>query len=275
MPAAQATEALVEELGLDRDSIDEIRTLPPERLQAAAAAVREAGGAVPGSRPVVDGIYLKRHPFTPDAPEQSKDVPLLIGSTRTEMSLLAGARRPELFELTWETLPGAIEQALPGIDAKAVVAGYQDLHPDLDAPTLYFELTSDNSAFVRGSFELADRKAAQGGAPVYQYYLSWTTPVDDGKWGAPHAMDIGFVFDNVAKSVSMSGQGEEQQKIADMMSEAWLAFARTGNPSHPGLPAWDAYDPGRRATMVFDNEPELVDDPRRRELDLIDAAIGD
>ena len=274
-PAAEATRALLEELGLDESTVDQIRDLPAERLQEAAAAIAEAGGPVPGSRPVVDGIHLLRHPFTPDAPDQSKDVPLLIGSTRTEMSLLAGARRPELFELTWETLPGALEQAIPGVDASAVIEGYRALHPELDAPALYFEATTDNSTFVRGSFELADRKAAQGGAPVYQYHLSWATPVDGGKWGAPHALDIGMVFDNVAKSVSMSGKGEEQQKIADMMSEAWLAFARSGDPNHPGLPTWSPYDAERRATMVFDVEPALVDDPRRRELDLIDAALGD
>jgi len=274
-PAGEATRALLAELGLEEATIDQIRTLPAAQLQAAAAAIAEAGGSVPGRRPVVDGIHLVRHPFSPDAPEQSKDVPLLIGSARTEMSLLAGARRPELFELTFKTLPEALERAMPGVDAQAVIEGYRTLHPELDAPTLYFEVTSDNSTFVRGSFELADRKAAQGGALVYQYYLSWSTPVDDGKWGAPHALDIGMVFDNVAKSESMSGVGEEQQNIADMMSEAWLAFARSGDPNHPGLPTWSPYDAERRATMVFDVEPVLVDDPRRRELNLIDSALRD
>ena len=119
---------------------------------------------------------------------------------------------------------------------------------------------------------LADRKAAQGGAPVYQYYLAWKSPVDDGKWGAPHAMDIGFVFDNVAMSESMAGVGEKQQALADVMSEAWLAFARNGDPNHSGLPEWAPYDADRRATMVFDDEPKLVDDPRGRQVDLLDGA---
>jgi para-nitrobenzyl esterase len=273
--AEDATAALVEQLGLDESTIDQIRTLPAEDIQTAISAIASEGGPVPGGRPVVDGIHIKRHPFTPDAPPQSKDIPLLIGSTRSEMSLLAGARRPELFELTWDTLPDALAQAIPGVDAERVIAGYRELHPGIDAPSLYFEATTDNGVFVRGSFELADRKAAQGGAPVYQYYLTWATPIDGGKWGAPHALDIGFVFDNVAKSESMSGVGEAQQAIADMMSEAWLAFARSGDPNHAGLPDWAPYDAERRATMVFDNEPALVDDPRRREMDLISAALPD
>jgi para-nitrobenzyl esterase len=49
--------------------------------------------------------------------------------------------------------------------------------------------------------------------------------------------------------------------MADQMSEAWLAFARTGNPAIATLPDWPAYDAGRRATMVFDLESKLVDDP--------------
>jgi para-nitrobenzyl esterase len=59
-----------------------------------------------------------------------------------------------------------------------------------------------------------------------------------------------MVFDNVAKSASIVGPGLEPQKVADQMSNAWLAFARTGNPSTPDMP-WPAWQPDSRATMVF------------------------
>ena len=271
--AELGTQALVAELGLDETSIDQIRSIPADEIQRAALAVASAGGPRVGSGPVLDGIHNKRHPFATEAPAQSLDIPLLIGSTATEMSLLAGARRQELFDLTWETLPAALEGSMQGVDAARLIEGYRALHPDIDAGRLYFEATTDNGVFGRGSFDLADLKAAQNGASVYQYYLAWETPIDDGKWGAPHALDIGFVFDNVAKSESMSGIGEEQQAIADMMSDAWLAFARNGDPNHKGLPNWAPYDAERRATMVFDNEPALVDDPIRPELDLLDSSL--
>jgi para-nitrobenzyl esterase len=45
------------------------------------------------------------------------------------------------------------------------------------------------------------------------------------------------------------------------MAPAWLAFARTGDPNTPGAPAWPAYDTARRATMMFDLESRVVDDP--------------
>ena len=125
-PAANASAAsakVVERLGLTADTIDQIRTMPIEKIQAAAA------GSMAGSGPVVDGRSLKRHPFTPDAPAQSKDVPLLIGLNRTESTLLIGSRDPSLFELSWEALPGKLAFLLPGFDVPAIIAEYRRLHP--------------------------------------------------------------------------------------------------------------------------------------------------
>jgi len=270
--AAAATTALLTELELNAEDIESILTLPTDKLLAAAGKVVSQGIRVAG-QPVVDNIHLHRHPFEPDAPSQSADVPLMIGSLQTELSLLVGAGNRELFDLTWKTLPAALEIAIKGIDSNAVIAGYRKLHPEIDAPNLFFEATTDNSVFGRGSFTLADRKATSGGAPVYQYYMTWRTPVEGGKWGATHALDLGFVFDNVAKSESMSGKGQEQQRLADVMSEAWLAFARSGNPNHPGLPEWPQYDSKTRATMVFDNKLQVINDPRGRERAILDAAL--
>jgi len=266
--AAAGAWALVEQLGLTAETIDEITTLPPERIEAAAAAVVAGGGNATWSGPVNDGRNFTREPFDPDAPPQSASVPLMIGTIRTEMSLLAGARRPELFDLTWETLPAAIGALKPEADAAAIIEGYRKLDPGIDAPELYFTAATDDG-FLRGSVTLADRKAAQGTAPVYFYLFNWNTPVDGGKWKAPHALEIGFVFDNVDNSASMSGVGAEQQRIADMMSEAWIAFARTGDPNNSSLPKWEPYTVERRATMIIDTEPALVDHPRGPYLSLL------
>lgn len=186
------------------------------------------------------------------------------------MTLLAGARRPELFDLTWETLPAALEQGLPGMDATTVTAGYRKLNPEMQAPELYFTAITDNG-FLRRSLTLADRKADQGGAPVYFYLFNWDSPVDDGKWKAMHALEIGFVFDNVAKSESMAGLGDDQQLIADMMSESWLAFARSGNPNSDAIPQWSPYTSAERSTMVIDLNPRMETDPRQKFMALLTA----
>jgi para-nitrobenzyl esterase len=262
--AAKGARALVDKLGLTEATIDRILTLPVRDIQRAARAATAEGAGGVGATPVLDGRSITRHPFHPDAAPQGAGVPMLIGVNRTEHSLLAGAGRPELFDLTWETIAEALAPSVPGYDAQAIVDGYRRLHPDFTAPNLYFTITSDR-AFLRTSVVEADRKAEQDGAPVWFYILDWNTPVDGGKWLCPHALDIGFVFDNVAKSESMSGFGADQQRMADLMSEAWLAFARTGDPNNPLLPPWPAYDAKRRATMIFDLEPRAVDDPRAAE----------
>ena len=107
---------------------------------------------------------------------------------------------------------------------------------------------------------------------MFFYLLDWNTPVAGGKWLCPHALDIGFVFDNVAKSHSMSGTGTDQQKLADIMSESWLAFARSGNPNNALVPEWPPYNSGHRPTMVFDLQPHVVDDPRGPERALFKRA---
>ena len=181
---------------------------------------------------------------------------------------MQGARRPELFDLTWETLPAALSEEMPSADTTAVIAGYRELQPDIEPAELYFTAATD-ATFLANSIELADRKAMQSSAPVYVYLFNWNTPVSDGKWMSPHQVEIGFVFDNVATSESMSGIGPDQQQIADMMSEAWIAFARYGDPNVDALPVWVPYDPDRQATMVIDLTPELVDAPRRAQLGLL------
>jgi len=62
------------------------------------------------------------------------------------------------------------------------------------------------------------------------YLFAWETPVDGGKWKAPHSIEHAMVFDNVAKSASMVGSGSDQQKVADAVSSAWIRFAKTGDP---------------------------------------------
>jgi para-nitrobenzyl esterase len=112
------------------------------------------------------------------------------------------------------------------------------------------------------SIRLAELKAAQG-APVFMYLLTWETPVARGRLKCPHALEIPLVFDNVEKARNFVGRGEEPQKVADQMSAAWLAFARTGDPNATGLPQWAPYDARRRATMLFDLESRVVEDPYR------------
>jgi para-nitrobenzyl esterase len=255
--ATKAADEVVKKLGLTQETIGEILTKSVAEIQAAVEGVTGAG-----SGPSI-GPSTPRHPFEPDAPAQSADVPLLIGCNRTEGTSLTPADSPN-HSLTWETLPAAIKTAFPGKNETAIIDLYRKNHPDIEAPELFFMATSDNS-FFRGSVTIADRKSAQGGAPTYFYMLDWETPVMEGKRYVPHALDIGMIFDNVAKSESMSGTGPEAQAIADQMSESWIAFARTGNPANARVPEWPAYTAAQRSMMVFRTAPGVEVDIRAAE----------
>jgi hypothetical protein len=109
-----------------------------------------------------------------------------------------------------------------------------------------------------------ERKAAQP-APVYMYYFTWKSPVRDGKLKAFHTLEIPFALDNVDEAKSMTGSGADRYPLQEKMSGAWAAFARTGNPNHKGLPNWPAFKTDQRATMIFDNQCKVVNDPHREE----------
>ena len=264
--AQAAADKVVTNLGLIRETIDQIRTLPVETIQQALAGTGAA------TAPSIDGRTLTRHPFEPDAAPSGLDVPLMLGTNRTESSLfLAG--NPALFELTWDGLRTALAEAYPDRGIDAVIAGYRALEPESDPSDIYFEATTD-SRYLAGHVLQAERKVAQGGAPVYLYLFDWETPVDGGKWRSPHALEIGFVFDNVAYSQSMSGVGEEQQRVADVMADTWIAFARTGNPDNPRIPHWAPYDLESRPVMVLGESPALVNDARGAQRALLDDSAS-
>jgi|TARA_B100000315_G_scaffold29061_1_gene24732 para-nitrobenzyl esterase len=259
--AAEGAAALLATLSLTADTVDQLLTLPAAEILTAYEQVNAAGIRL-GVRAVLDDKHFARHPFVPDATPRAADIPMMIGTTRTETSLFIGARNPATFELDWERLPSAMTASLgrKDVDVGEVIAGYRRIRPEYSPADLLFTAATD-AGFLNRSHQLADRKAEQGGAPAFFYMLNWDTPVDGGKWRAPHALEIGMVFDNVAKSASMSGVGEDQQRIADLMSEAWLAFARTGDPNNALLPDWPAYTTEDRMVMLFDLEPQAQSDP--------------
>src|SRR5207247_5042801 len=90
-------------------------------------------------------------------------------------------------------------------------------------------------------------------------------PVSSGRLRAMHCMDIPFVFDNVDACTSVVGDGSDRQSLADQMSGAWVAFARTGNPNHAGIPTWKPFTADSRATLIFNRECRGINDPYREE----------
>ena len=241
--------------------------VPTDKLVAGLAKVMAVAGPGPNYSPVVDGIVLPRNPWQPDGPAVSAGIPMMVGSTRTETTALLGAG---YFGLDAAGLVRSLAGWIPDRDIPRVVAGFKALMPSASAADLFFAITTDRRVRQQ-AWAQAERKAAQGAGLVWLYELDWATPVDGGKWGSPHALDLAFVFDNVAKSEAMVGSGAEPSGLAEQMSSAWIAFARTGRPDTGAVPAWPAFTLGERATMVFDVQSLVVNDFRREERALLAA----
>jgi len=264
MPAADATklaQAIMAELGLKPEEADMLQQLPAERLIAAMNATK----ATTLLAPVLDGGALPRDPFDPDAPEVSANVPLLIGTTATETTslLLMTGGGTDMFDLDEAGLKARIVALghLEPAAADQLIALYRAGYPKASPARIFFLITSDK-IFRAPTITIAERKAAQGKAPAYLYLWKWETPVLDGKFGAPHTIELPFIFHDVDnKTNSDTGSSPARYKLQDQAAGAWVAFARTGNPNHKGLPHWPAYDVKTRATMIFDTPCKVENDP--------------
>jgi para-nitrobenzyl esterase len=262
--ATDTAKAILAELQISASDAKSLQTVPADKLLAAAVAAQaKLGGAggLGGLRfaPVVDGIALPTNPFDPVGPAQSAKIPVMVGCTKDEQTLY-NVGMPWWDKLTDAELSDKLK-AVPtvGNKADALIAAFRKLRP-ADSPSyLYTDTTSAAGAFI-GSIQLAERKAAQKGAPAYFYVFQWGSPVDGGIMRAPHTMEIPFAFDNLEKGPLFLGTDPATQKLADVVSDTWVAFARTGNPNHSGLPHWPGYDSQRRATMTFNTECKVVDD---------------
>ncbi len=121
-------------------------------------------------------------------------------------------------------------------------------------------ITIQNEGFRLRSLTQAECQTAASGDPVYNYQFAF---VVNDVMKATHAMEIPFVFSNTGQSGMMSRL--ETKQVKAQMSEAWIAFAKTGNPNHPGIPEWPPYTVEKRSTMVFDAETRVVDDLQQEE----------
>jgi para-nitrobenzyl esterase len=253
---------ILAELGIEATDLKALETLPATTiLAAAAAATAKAGGGAGGIRlaPVVDGGVLPRDPFTPDAPAQSRDIPILIGWNKDEWTIFSTGE-PWFGSLTDAALP-ALARGVVGDRAEPLIAEYRRLYPDY-SPTYLFNAIISDARMMIGSIRLAERKAAQQAAPVFMYYLTWETPVGGGIFKSPHTLDMPLMFSNVDHALALTGESPEARALEAQMSASWIAFARHGDPNNAAVPRWLPYEPEARATMVFDVEPRLVNDPK-------------
>ncbi|MCU0522316.1 MAG: carboxylesterase family protein [Anaerolineae bacterium] len=263
--ATRYAKAVLRRLGVSRRNSRVLHEMPVERLIAAHSAVTRRNPYYI-LEPAVDGAILPRAPFEPTAPEMSAHIPLMIGTTKDEATLFVG-NIPFLSPFSRESLlsPLALRIAAP-IFAGRSVRRILNAYADPGTPTnVRFATMASDTTMRMGSIQIAERQAAAAPAPVFMYLFAWESPALGGSLRATHSLDVPFVFDNVSRAAGMTGDLPEAHALARKVSQAWIAFARSGMPEHTDLTPWPAYTLDERATMILDNECRVELDPGREQ----------
>ena len=255
--ASQTTRRLMDALDIGTGDVRKLQQVPWTTLletQAGLEAADRAKGEAPRSfAPVVDGIALPRHPWDPDAPQVSADVPMIISSVLDERAYRMGD-----FGMDEAGLLSFARERL-GDQAEPAVAAYRAEDTDAKPFLLAARLDSDQT-FRKGAFAQAELKARQGGAPVWTYLWTQPSPAAGGRFGAVHGIDVAPSLYNTRGA--LNGSSPEADTLAKAIASSWAAFAANGDPNNERIPQWDAYESPERTTMIFNDELRVEADPR-------------
>lgn len=288
--AAETTAMLLKELNISSKDWRKLLDVPASDLLAMQAKLpfvppfiernknlTGMRGRVGGFGPVVDGKVLPHHPFDPTAPDISRNKPLLVGWNEDEYTFFAWERKDTDFaKLDFDGLKKRLEPTY-GADTDKMIAAYRRATPSATAPDIFVAVSSI-SMMGLGSVDIAEKKARQGGAPVYLYNFGYKSekkiPGTDYAMGTPHAMDISFKFNNEIpprdgsqpKESFFGGNKPERFTASHHFAALWTTFARTGKPAAKDVPEWPAYDLKNRPTMRIDTKCEVINNRFSEEL---------
>ena len=249
--AAKTARALMKELNVSKP--EKLIEVPWSKLLAAQQTVQGAFSPV-----MVEGTAYGRHPFDPDAPPASKDVPLIVSYTADDAAL-----RLTNFNVDAAGVKEELGKRYGATKAERIYDAYRAEYPDISNYLINARIATD-SRNQRSALRQLELKAAQAdGAPCYQYIWEWKSMGMDGKFGAVHGIDVQFSFHN-ARGPLEGGAGMEARLMSDRFAATWVAFATTGNPNNAAIPKWPEWDPDTRTAMIFDVNTRAVSRPHAR-----------
>lgn len=237
------------------DDAAALRALAPAQLLAAERELQRLR-ARPGEGmiatvtiPVVDGETIPDVPNQVARKGQGTSLPVLVGTNLDEWRLF-GLMRPDVKGLDRAGARKILEVFLPPVAVPGLVAAYEKARQergDSDAPFELLAAILSDAMFRLPAIEFLEVQRDHG-QPAYSYLFTWKSPAMGGALGACHALEVAFVFGNY--DPVFNGGGPEADKLSRCMQEAWINFARTGEPSGKEIGKWPVYGKERRTMLL-------------------------
>ena len=256
---------LLAELGVAAPGESELRALSTQAILDAQA--RSAGRA--RFRPVTDGVVIPEPTTALAARGDLAAIPIVLGTNRDEMKQFRAMQVRE--PLSDAALLAEVQAAMPAgkqPEAGRVIAVIRESRRSRALPAENLDIADAvaTQPMRAASTHLAELLGAHQ-PQTFLYLFEWESPARRGALGACHSLEMPFVFGTLDAPTQdrFAGTGPAAEQLSARMMDAWLSFARTGDPSHEGSDRWPTYEPARRATMVFGRDTRIVDAPFEEE----------
>ncbi|MDQ0925493.1 para-nitrobenzyl esterase [Pseudarthrobacter sp. W1I19] len=261
------------------DAAQDLLTLPVERLLEAQEKLVQRFGAqtfaVPlPFQPTVGTPSLPVPPLEAVRSGLNSEVDLLVGTNLNEGSFAVEMRPKNPSEPSHAERAAAVlaDSGAPGLEAEYARALASVLGAEPSGKQLLEAAISD-VVYRQPSNRLLDARQGSAGNN-FAYLFTWRSPAMGGKLGACHALDIPFVFRQLASpEAEFLTRGLAPQGLSDMMSTAWASFARSGRPDAPRMPDWPDYGRARR-TMILDEKQRGEEDPRGELREVLERQVS-
>jgi para-nitrobenzyl esterase len=266
-PLGQCVETsrlFLEATGLKSDDVTAIRSLPVEKLLAVQEGLTlKVPGTITPVAPVIDGETLPEKPIEALKKGSAAELPTLIGNNLEEGKYF-NIRHPENRTIDEGALIRQLRLTVPAGDVARLLDTYRTARSARGEPATPPELLSairTDIMFRVPATRVAEAQC-QHGQPAYSYIFTWKSPAMGGALGACHALEMGFVFGTYDRG--FCGSGREVKSLSIKMQDAWLAFARSGNPACDSLGDWPPYC-DKRKTMMLGRECHVEAAPYEEE----------
>ncbi|MBY8992088.1 MAG: carboxylesterase/lipase family protein [Candidatus Lokiarchaeota archaeon] len=261
--AIKVYEELIQKLGVEKGNIEALRKSPAENFIVPQMDMTEFRASGLRVGPVIEKSTLPVHPLEAISKGDAKDIDVFIGSNLDENKMFL-MWNPKAFELSEERLHKTVNTFMrftkqKESKAKEIIDRYRELRK---TPRNITDAILTDFTFRIPSIRLAEEQSKHQ-KNIYMYLFTWQSPLGGGKFGAMHALELPFVFGLFGdRDIGFfPGRTEETQRLSEQMMDTWIAFARSGNPNHENIPELPPYDKENRATILFDKEVTIEQDP--------------